>query len=197
MNKLQLFLASMLVLLLISGISMGGTGKPTTKSAASTTMDKETRNTSKTNGEQIAPATNTGTGSGSSVSAGKGAKAGEQINWSVISAGGLTSSNGSFIISQAVAQTATSVATNSSYALSEGFFYSEGGGPPCLCGDADGNGQISITDAVFIINYIFGGGPAPSPICLGDADGNSQVSITDAVYIINFIFGGGPAPGGC
>ncbi len=63
-----------------------------------------------------------------------------------------------------------------------------------LCGDADGGGSISIGDAVYIINYIFGGGPAPDPLVQGDADCNGVVSIGDAVYIINYIFGGGPAP---
>ncbi len=61
-------------------------------------------------------------------------------------------------------------------------------------GDADGSGGISIGDAVFIINYIFGGGPAPDPTQAGDADCSGGVSIGDAVYLINFIFGGGPAP---
>ncbi len=65
-----------------------------------------------------------------------------------------------------------------------------------LPGDADGNGQVSIGDAVFIINYIFGGGPAPDPLSLADADCSGGVSIGDAVYIINYIFGGGPAPCG-
>jgi hypothetical protein len=64
----------------------------------------------------------------------------------------------------------------------------------CKCGDADGSGGFSIGDAVYIINYIFGGGPAPNPLCLGDADGSGGISIGDAVYLINYIFGGGPAP---
>ncbi len=72
---------------------------------------------------------------------------------------------------------------------------------PCTCipGDADGNGSISIGDAVYVINFIFGGGPAPAPfaVCSGDADCNCAISISDAVYIINFIFGGGPAPCDC
>ncbi len=66
--------------------------------------------------------------------------------------------------------------------------------PPWVCGDADGNGAVSISDAVHIINFIFGGGPAPDPIEAGDADCSGSVSIGDAVYIINYIFGGGPAP---
>ncbi|MGB5139392.1 MAG: CHRD domain-containing protein, partial [Candidatus Zixiibacteriota bacterium] len=66
--------------------------------------------------------------------------------------------------------------------------------PPCFCGDADNTGIVTISDAVYLINYIFAGGPAPAQLCLGDADGNSIITISDAVYLINYIFAGGPAP---
>ncbi len=69
--------------------------------------------------------------------------------------------------------------------------------PQDQCGDADGSGQTSISDAVFIINYIFAGGPAPAG-GTADVDCSGTVSIGDAVYLINYIFGGGPAPcAGC
>lgn len=65
-------------------------------------------------------------------------------------------------------------------------------------GDANNDGQRNVTDAVYIINYIFGGGPIPVPEQLtGDTDCSGQVSISDAVYIINYVFAGGPAPGVC
>ena len=70
--------------------------------------------------------------------------------------------------------------------------------PPYICGDADGNLIVTISDAVYLINYIFTGGPAPSPLLAADADCNSIVTISDAVYLINYIFSGGPAPcSGC
>jgi hypothetical protein len=62
------------------------------------------------------------------------------------------------------------------------------------CGDADGNGIVNISDAVFLISYIFGGGSAPDPYTSGDADCNEIVNISDAVYLIAYIFGGGPVP---
>ena len=64
----------------------------------------------------------------------------------------------------------------------------------CKCGDADGNGIFTISDAVFLINYIFAGGAPPNPNCNGDSDGNGIITISDAVYLINYIFAGGPAP---
>ncbi|MGB5107754.1 MAG: S8 family serine peptidase [Candidatus Zixiibacteriota bacterium] len=69
--------------------------------------------------------------------------------------------------------------------------------PTFVPGDADATGIITISDAVFLINYIFSGGPTPIPTASGDADCNSIITITDAVYLINYIFGGGNPPALC
>ena len=66
--------------------------------------------------------------------------------------------------------------------------------PPYLCGDADGSGMVTISDAVQLINYIFAGGSAPNPLNAGDADCSGMVTISDAVYLISYIFSGGAAP---
>lgn len=63
-----------------------------------------------------------------------------------------------------------------------------------FCGDADGSGLLNISDAVYLILYIFSGGPAPNPLMSGDANCSDNVNISDAVYLINYIFSGGPAP---
>jgi len=62
------------------------------------------------------------------------------------------------------------------------------------CGDADGDKVVNIGDAVYLINYIFKGGPAPEPLGSGDANCDTIVNIGDAVYLINYIFKGGPEP---
>ncbi len=61
-------------------------------------------------------------------------------------------------------------------------------------GDADGNGMVNISDAVYLIGYVFSGGSAPSPLLAGDADCNGIITVSDAVYLISYIFSGGPAP---
>lgn len=66
-----------------------------------------------------------------------------------------------------------------------------------VAGDADGSKAVNISDAVMLINYIFGGGPAPEPQASGDADCSGTLSISDAVYLITYIFGGGLPPCGC
>ena len=69
---------------------------------------------------------------------------------------------------------------------------------PFMCGDANSDGSVNISDAVYLIAYIFSGGPAPEPPLSGDANCNSTVNISDAVYLIAYIFSGGPAPcAGC
>lgn len=70
--------------------------------------------------------------------------------------------------------------------------------PDYVCGDADNSGSVSISDAVALISYIFGGGAPPNPMESGDCNCDNVVSISDAVSLINFIFAGGPAPcSGC
>ena len=73
---------------------------------------------------------------------------------------------------------------------------SDGIGDACdyLCGDANADGSVDISDGVFLIGYIFSGGPAPSPLDAGDANHDSGVDISDVVYLIAYIFSGGPAP---
>jgi hypothetical protein len=64
-----------------------------------------------------------------------------------------------------------------------------------VCGDPNGDGRINIADAVFMINYIFRGGPAPDPWQLGDANLDGVLNIADAVYLVQAVFGNGPMPG--
>ena len=72
---------------------------------------------------------------------------------------------------------------------------------PCDCkpGDANGDNGWDIADAVYIINYVFKGGPAPTPYatCNGDSNDDCAVNLADAVHLIGYIFKGGPPPGTC
>jgi len=62
-------------------------------------------------------------------------------------------------------------------------------------GDANSDGAVNVGDAVFIINYVFKGGQAPSPVECGNANCDAAVNVGDAVFIINYVFKGGAAPG--
>jgi hypothetical protein len=63
-----------------------------------------------------------------------------------------------------------------------------------FCGDSDASGAVDIDDAVYVIGYIFSGGPAPLPIEAGDADCSGGVDIDDVVWLISYIFSGGFEP---
>jgi hypothetical protein len=72
-------------------------------------------------------------------------------------------------------------------------------------GNADGSTEpptIDIDDIVYLIAYIFSGGPPPTPYpsASGDADCSCldpAVDIDDVTYLIAYIFSGGPAPCTC
>ncbi len=63
-----------------------------------------------------------------------------------------------------------------------------------ICGDADANGMLTISDASALGAYIFAEGPAPIPLLVADMDGNGIISISDVVYFINYVFFSGPSP---
>ncbi len=62
-------------------------------------------------------------------------------------------------------------------------------------GDANGDGLIDLGDAVYVLNYLFKGGPAPDPLDVGDANCDGVVEIGDAIYLLNYLFKGGLPPG--
>ncbi|MCX6831750.1 MAG: C25 family cysteine peptidase [candidate division Zixibacteria bacterium] len=61
-------------------------------------------------------------------------------------------------------------------------------------GDADNSGAIDISDAVYLIAYIFSGGSAPIPLEAGDANCDGACDVSDVVFLIAYIFSGGEAP---
>jgi hypothetical protein len=65
---------------------------------------------------------------------------------------------------------------------------------PYICGDANGDEAVNVSDAVHIINYIFVSGAAPDPPESADVNCDGNINVSDAVYIINYIFVEGPEP---
>ena len=64
-------------------------------------------------------------------------------------------------------------------------------------GDASCDCEVDIDDVVYLISYIFSGGPEPCIYELGDPDCSYGVDIDDVVYLINYIFSGGDPPELC
>ncbi len=63
-----------------------------------------------------------------------------------------------------------------------------------ICGDANFDLSVNVSDAVWIINYVFEGGDPPIPLAAGEVNCDGGVNISDAVWIINYVFTGGFSP---
>ncbi len=66
--------------------------------------------------------------------------------------------------------------------------------PEWIYGDCNRDEKITVSDVVFLINYLFKGGPTPDPLLAGDANCDEQVTVSDVVYLINYLFKSGPQP---
>jgi hypothetical protein len=72
----------------------------------------------------------------------------------------------------------------------------DGIGDACeyICGDANADATVNVSDAVYIINYVFVGGDPPDPMESGDCNCDGTCNVSDAVWIINYVFVGGNGP---
>jgi len=69
--------------------------------------------------------------------------------------------------------------------------------PSFVCGDANGDGSVTVADLSFLANYLFAGGPAPDPLMSADANGDCTITQGDLTYLANYLFAGGPPPNCC
>ncbi len=63
-----------------------------------------------------------------------------------------------------------------------------------MTGDVTGDEYITLADAVFVINYLYRNGPAPSPLFLGDVDCDDAVDAGDVIYLLNYLYKEGTEP---
>jgi hypothetical protein len=70
--------------------------------------------------------------------------------------------------------------------------------PSCIPGDVNGDAESNVSDVIYLINYLFKGGPFPTPIWgCGDLQCDGKVDVADVIYLINYLFKGGPPPPQC
>ncbi len=67
-------------------------------------------------------------------------------------------------------------------------------GPKLRRGDCDGSAKGDISDAVFLLNYLFLAGRAPACLDACDANDDGAADLSDASYVLNYLFIGGQAP---
>ena len=63
-----------------------------------------------------------------------------------------------------------------------------------LVGDATGDGNVTITDAVYIVNYLMGNTLDGFNAGGADVNGDGRITITDAVAVVNIILNNGVVP---
>ena len=67
------------------------------------------------------------------------------------------------------------------------------------CGDINGDGsRPNVGDLVFLVDYLFGGGPRPPRIEMANVDGSTgpgtNVNVSDLTFLVAYLFLGGLAP---
>ncbi len=65
-----------------------------------------------------------------------------------------------------------------------------------LGGDPIYDGKINLSDIIFLVNYIFKGGPAPQFPFMGNANEDCNTDLQDIMVIVNYVFRGGAEPKG-
>ena len=128
-------------------------------------------------------------------------KSGEEINWQVVSSGGNKGTTSVYGLKGTISQTATGPGSSESHGINHGFWQNFTKEQlPCSgkCGNVNGDTKVNVSDAVYLINYVFSGGGAPLPVlACGDSNGDGYVNVSDAVHLINYVFSGGSSPGDC
>ena len=62
-----------------------------------------------------------------------------------------------------------------------------------MCGNANRDDKVTVSDVVFLVNYLFKGGPKPF-MYYSNANGDNRITVADVVYLVNYLFKGGPKP---
>ena len=63
--------------------------------------------------------------------------------------------------------------------------------PPSPRGDANADGEINLTDAIFTLQWLFQAGDAPPCLASADANADGFIDISDPTFTLNFLYVGG------
>jgi serine protease AprX len=63
-----------------------------------------------------------------------------------------------------------------------------------ITGDVTGDGEINASDIIYLIDYLYRDGRAPSPLFLGDVNCDDIVNVADVVYLVNYAYQNGSDP---
>ena len=61
-------------------------------------------------------------------------------------------------------------------------------------GNTNGDSNVDLADALFIVNYLFSGGGSPTCEDAADINDDGSIDISDSISLLNFLFVSGPPP---
>jgi len=63
-----------------------------------------------------------------------------------------------------------------------------------ICGDLDKDTNICLLDMIFLVNYLYKGGPAPDPIESADVNSDGSIDFIDLIHLRDYIYMEGNPP---
>jgi len=63
-----------------------------------------------------------------------------------------------------------------------------------MIGDVDMTRDVNVADLVYMVDFLFRGGPPITPEFVGDVDQSCNFNVADLVYMVDYLFKGGPDP---
>ncbi|MGB2768293.1 MAG: dockerin type I repeat-containing protein [Candidatus Zixiibacteriota bacterium] len=85
---------------------------------------------------------------------------------------------------------AISLSESDNYGVEAGFVYAS----HVDRGDVNVDGIINVGDVVYLVSYLYKGGPEPCPVEAGDVTLDGVVNVGDIVYLVSYLYKGGPPP---
>ena len=61
-----------------------------------------------------------------------------------------------------------------------------------ITGDSNGDSLLNMGDLVYLVKYLYAGGPFPTPLQTGDLNCDEKISTADLIYLLNYLFKSGP-----
>jgi hypothetical protein len=121
----------------------------------------------------------------------------EEINWQALSEGGTQANQGNVYLQGTLGQTAVGTCSTGNTNVNSGFW--QDFGMDYICGDANRDYSVNVSDCVWMLNYIFiPGSPPPLPLESGEVNCDGAFNVSDVVWLLNYIFiPGNPAPCDC
>jgi len=82
------------------------------------------------------------------------------------------------------------ISESASWGMKAGFVYAS----HVNRGDVNADGVINVADIVYLVNFLYRGGPAPCPMEAGDLNCDGIVNVADIVFLVNYLYRGGSPP---